>query len=106
MEIKQLFSEQTSITQNLLIEKVQEANPKGTISSSESRLINEALVSLDKVLGCDFLHAHDKILLEKSYRYGSDAVHLKLSFFSNYYYSYKNISQGDIGTQQSTFIQI
>jgi hypothetical protein len=81
MEIKQLFSEQTSITQNLLLDKVAASNEKGSLSNIESRLLNEALVAIDKVLECAFLQAHDRILLEKTYRYGNDVVHERLNYF-------------------------
>lgn len=106
MEVKQLFIEQAEITQNELLNKVNECITKGFQSNYESRFINEALVAIDKVLECDFLLPHDRILLEKTYRYGSDSVHERLNFFSNYYYAYKNISKGDINAQQSAFIQI
>lgn len=106
MEMKQLFIEQTEITQNELLNKVNECIAKGTQSNFESRFINEALVAIDKVLECNFLLPHDRVLLEKTYRYGSDSVHERLNYFSNYYYAYANISKGDINAQQSAFIQI
>ncbi|MGQ9820159.1 MAG: hypothetical protein ACUVQ1_09615 [Candidatus Kapaibacteriales bacterium] len=106
MEVKQLFIEQTEITQNELLNKVNECIAKGTQSNFESRFINEALVAIDKVLECNFLLPHDRVLLEKTFRYGSDSVHERLNYFSNYYYAYANISKGDINTQQSAFIQI
>lgn len=106
MEVKQLFIEQTEITQNELLNKVNDCLAKGTQSNFESRFINEALVAIDKVLECDFLLPHDRVLLEKSYRYGNDSVHERLNYFSNYYYAYVNISKGDINSQQSAFIQI
>lgn len=106
MEVKQLFIEQAEISQNELLNKVNECNAKGTQSNFESRFINEALVAIDKVLECDFLLPHDRVLLEKTYRYGSDSVHERLNYFSNYYYAYANISKGDINSQQAAFIQI
>jgi len=106
MEIKQLFSEQASIVQSLLLDKVSSSSEKGTLSNFESRFVNEALVAIDKVLGCDFLQPHDRILLEKSYRYGYDIVHERLNYFSNYYYSYADIAKGDINSQQGAFLKI
>lgn len=106
MEINQLFSEQASITQNLLLDKVAQGNEKGSLSNAESRYLNEALVAIDKVLECDFLQPHDRILLEKSFRYGYDIVHERLNYFSNYYYSYTDIAKGDINSQQIAFVKI
>ncbi|HEY5592685.1 MAG TPA: hypothetical protein VIK55_16915, partial [Paludibacter sp.] len=106
MEIQQIFSEQISITQDFLLDKVSESYKNGSMSNHNSRLVNEGLVAIDKILNCDFLQPHDRILLEKTYRHGSDAVHERLNYFSNYYYSYQNVSKGDINAQQTAFIQI
>ncbi|WP_316831339.1 hypothetical protein [Pedobacter aquatilis] len=106
MEIKQLFSEQISIVQNLLLDKISASSQKGTLSNFESRFINEALVTVDKVLDCGFLESHDRIILEKSYRYGYDIVHERLNYYSNYYYSYADIAKGDINSQQGAFLKI
>lgn len=106
MEISQHLSEQILITQDYILGKVNQANEKGGLSNYETRILNESLVAIDKVLNCDFLQAHARILLEKTYSYGSDTVHDGLNYFSNYYYAYRNISKGDINAQQSAFIQI
>jgi len=106
METKDIFSEQVTIVQELLLRKIKETDQRGSITNIESRYINEALVAIDKVLRCDFLQPHDRILLEKTYRCGSDIVHERLNFFSNYYYSYAEIARGDLNSQQTAFIKI
>lgn len=106
MEIKQLFCEQVVTVQKILIEKVAESERKGSLSSQERRNINEALISIDKVLNCTFLQPHDRILLEKTYRYGHDYVHNNLNFFAGFYYAYSKISKGDINNQQAALIQV
>ncbi len=104
MDIAQLFSDQTALTQEYIIEKI--ANVRRALTNNERRLINEALVAIDKVLDCKALQAHDRILLEKTYRYGHDAVYERLNYFANYYYSYQSISKGNIEKKQTAFLQI
>jgi hypothetical protein len=106
MEIKQIFSEQLTLVQNTLIEKIEDSDQKGSLTSQQRRNINEGLISIDKTLNCDFLSPHDRIILEKTYRHGHDVVHNNLNFFSGFYYAYSKISKGDINDQQAAFIQI
>ena len=106
MEIQQLYCEQISIAQSLLLEIISDGNQRGVLNGNDCRLINESLVAIDKVLDCDFLQVHDRILLEKTYRYGNDAVNERLNYFSNYYCSYRNIANGDIESQQTALFQV
>jgi hypothetical protein len=106
MEMKQLYSEYTTIAQKLLLTRLAECEAKGRTSSVDMRFINEGLVALDKVLLCPILKPHDRVILEKTYRYASDVVHGNLNYFSNYYYAYAHITKGDIDAQQNSFRKV
>lgn len=106
MEIIPLLIDQVSIVQNFLIEKINESYKTDKLSSRDIRLLTESLISIERVLNIETLEPHDKVLLEKTYRFGNDTIHDRLNYFSSYYYSYQNISKGNINDQQNSFIMI
>jgi len=105
MDITQAYREQIFVVQSYIINKITSSFEK-TLSGADCRLLNEALIALDKTLNYGLFPAHNIVLLEKTYRYGSDATYERLNYFSNYYYAYSEISSSDLDLQQTSLIKV
>lgn len=98
MDIKKLYIDEIALVQNQLLENI-EKNRGRSLYTQATRQINEALVTIDKVLDADFLQPHDRILLEKTFAWGHDDVHMNLQYFNAYYYAKDNIVKGGFSQQ-------
>lgn len=106
MDISKSFSEQITLTQTFILQRVASYYEKLKISNQDIRLLTEALVAFDKVLDNNCFEPHDKILIEKTFRIGNDCTHGRLNYFASYYYSYQNIVKGNLLKQQQAFLGI
>jgi hypothetical protein len=92
MDIKQIFIDQITIVQTLLLKNIDNIQGRSLYTQS-GKMITESLISIDKVLENPQIQIHDRILLEKSYCRGHDTIHMKLEYFNAYYYAYQNIKK-------------
>lgn len=104
--MKRELIKQVRELQNFLVDKVVKAESGRNVSNKEVRLMNEALFSLSFVIQNLNIEPHQKIILQKTYRIALDVVYEKLFYFSAYYYSYADISKGDLSKQQNSLFQI
>lgn len=106
MDVKNDLVEKTKQIQEFIIEKNLKNESGNKISLQDSRLINEALSALTSIIDNCSYEAHNKVILQKTYRLGLDVVYEKLFYYAGYYYSYKEIKEGDLFEQQQTLFKI
>lgn len=106
MDWKKDIIEQTRIIQNFIVEKVANSEADKKITNNDARLLNEALFAVSALLDFCNYEPHNKVILQKTYRFGLDVVYEKLFYYTGYYYSYSKLSKGDLDEQQRALFQV